>query len=121
MDWNTILEIDKKEIDSSFNNFLLTFNHLLQEHVPLKKVSNKEIKILKKPWINTKILKFIDKICIYIDIYIYRRYIRTKHVAKKEKLFELFMTYRNSLNKITKLSKANYYSEFFEKKSEKTE
>ena len=114
-DWNTILEIDKKEIDSSFNNFLLTFNRLLQEHVPLKKVSNKEIKILKKPWINTRILKFIDKIYIYI----YIRYIRTKHVAKKEKLFELFMTYRNSLNKITKLSKANYYSEFFEKNKKK--
>ena len=32
----------------------------------------------------------------------------------KKGLFELFKTYRNSLNKITKLSKANYYSEFFE-------
>ena len=30
MDWNKILEIDKKEIDASFNNFLLTFNNLLQ-------------------------------------------------------------------------------------------
>ena len=61
MNWNTILEIDKKEIDTSFNNFLLTFNNLLQQHATLKKLPNKEIKTFKKPWITTGILKSIDK------------------------------------------------------------
>ena len=61
MDWNTILEIDKEEIDTSFNNSRLTFNNLLQQHAPLKKLSNKEIQTLKKPWITTGILKSIDK------------------------------------------------------------
>ena len=31
----------------------------------------------------------------------------------------LFKTYRNNLNKITKLSKANYYSEFFKENKKK--
>ena len=67
MDWNTILEIDE-EIDTSFNNSLLTFNNLLQQHAPLKKLSSKEIQTLKKPWITTGILKSIDK-KIYIYMY----------------------------------------------------
>ena len=36
-DWNTIFETDKKEIDTSFNNF----NNLLQQHASLKELSNR--------------------------------------------------------------------------------
>ena len=47
--WNTILEIDKKEIDTSFNNVLLTFNHLLQQsrNHPLENSQIKKLKHLK--------------------------------------------------------------------------
>ena len=110
--WNTILEIDKKEIDTSFNNVLLPFNHLLQQYA-LRKLSNKAIRTFKRLRITTGILKSIDK-----KNKTHRKYIRTKKAAKKEELFELFKTYRNSLNKITKLSKANYYSKFFEEMKE---
>ena len=41
MDWSTIPGIHK-------NNFLLIFTHLLQQHAPLEKNSNKEIQTLKK-------------------------------------------------------------------------
>ena len=60
------------------------------------------------------ILKSIDKknkIC--------RKCIRTKNATKKEKLYELFKSYRNSLNTITKLSKANNYYEFFQENKRK--
>ena len=36
-DWIIILEADKKDIDISFNKFILRFNNLLQQHAPLKK------------------------------------------------------------------------------------
>ena len=36
INWNAKLEIDKKDIDTSFNNFFLTFNILLQQHAPIK-------------------------------------------------------------------------------------
>ena len=80
----------------------------------LKILPNKEIKIIKKAWITTGVLKFINK-----KNKTYRKYIKTKNAAKNGKLFELFKTYINSLNKITKLSKANYYSEFFEENKKK--
>ena len=35
----------------SFNKFLLTFNNYLQQHTPLKTLSNKDYKTMKKPWI----------------------------------------------------------------------
>ena len=34
----TVLEADKKDIDISFNKFLLKFNNLLQQNAPLKKL-----------------------------------------------------------------------------------
>ena len=48
------------------------------------------------------------------------KYIKTKNAGKKEELLELFKIYKNSLNKITKLSKGNYYGEFFEENKKKT-
>ena len=59
-DWNATLEIDKKDIDLSFSKFLSNFNNLLLQYAPLKKLSNKEIKTLRKPWITTGILKSIS-------------------------------------------------------------
>ena len=43
-DWDAIIETDKKEIDISLNNFLLTFNNLLQQHTPLKNFQIKKLK-----------------------------------------------------------------------------
>ena len=94
INWNAILEIDKKDIDTSFNNFFLTFNSLLQQHAPIKKLSNKEIKTLRKPWITSGILKSINK-----KNKIDRKSARTKNVVKKEELHELYKTYKNYLKK----------------------
>ena len=40
-------------------------------------------------------------------------------LPKKKELFKLFKTSTPSLNKIAKLSKANYYSNFFEENKKK--
>ena len=44
---------------------------------------------------------------------------QNKKCYQKEKLYELFKTYGNSLSKITKLSKVNYYYQFFEENKRK--
>ena len=62
----------------SFKKFLLRFNNLLQQYTPLKKLLNKVIKTMKKPWISKIILKSIDK-----KNKIYRKCIRTKSATKK--------------------------------------
>ena len=64
---------------------------------------------MKKPWITKGILKSIEK-----KNRIFRKCIRTKKATKKEELHNLFKSYRNSLNKIARLSKANHYKNYFE-------
>ena len=64
---------------------------------------------MKKPWITKWILKSIVKKNL-----IYRKCIRTKNATKEEELHNLFKSYRNSCNKIARLSKANHYKNFFE-------
>ena len=73
-----------------------------------KNVSNKDITTTTKNLDLKKLIKSIDK-----GDKIYSKYSRTKNATKKEKLCGLFKTYRNSLKKITNLSKANYYCELF--------
>ena len=41
--------------------FFKTFHNLLQKHAPIKKVSNKDKKTMKKTWITKGILKSIEK------------------------------------------------------------
>ena len=64
---------------------------------------------MKRPWITKGILKSNEKKNRF-----YRKCIRTKNAAKKEELQNLFKSYRNFLNKIARLSKANHYKNFFE-------
>ena len=48
-EWNTHVEAVKKDINISFDQFLLKFNNLSQQDAPLKQLSNKDIKRMKKP------------------------------------------------------------------------
>ena len=109
IDWKSVLEINKKDVDFSFSKFFETFNNLLQKHAPIKKLSNKDKKTMKKTWITKGILKSIEK-----KNRIYRKCIRTRNATKKEKLHNLFKSYRNYFNKIARLSKANHYKTFSE-------
>ena len=60
IDWKSAFEINKKD-------------------APIKKLSNKDKKTMKKPWITKGILKSIEK-----KNRIYRKCIRTKNATKKE-------------------------------------
>ena len=83
------------------------------QYAPLKKLSNKEIKTLRKPW--TGILKSIAK-----KNKINRKCNRTKNPIKKEELHQLYKTYKNSITKLARLSKANY-CKYFEDNKKKTD
>ena len=61
INWKSVLGINKKDVDFSFSKFFETFNSLLQKHAPIKKLSNKDKKTMKKPWITKGILKSIEK------------------------------------------------------------
>ena len=90
-------------------NFLKLLISSYKSRSNKKKISNKDKKTMKKPWITNRILKSIEK-----KNRIYRKCIRTKNSTKREEFHNLFKSYRNFLNKIARLSKANYYKTFSE-------
>ena len=47
-DWNLILNVEKNDVNHSFDNFLFNMNGLLDKHAPFKKVSKYQFKLRTK-------------------------------------------------------------------------
>ena len=54
IDWDTILEVNKNNVNVSLQIFLAKINELLDKYMPLRKISKKECKRRFKPWITNK-------------------------------------------------------------------
>ena len=78
MDSGTILNVEKNDINHSFDNFLMNMNRLLDKHAPFKKVSKYQLKLKTKPWITAAIHK-----SILIKNYLFKKYIKMKDPVKK--------------------------------------
>ena len=50
-DWDLILNVEKNDVNHSFDNFLLNINGMLDKHAPVKKVSKYQLKLKTKPWV----------------------------------------------------------------------
>ena len=103
IDWNTTLQTNKNDPDFSFNQFYENINCIIDNHLPLKKVSKKELKQQFKPWITTGIRKAIkvwDKL--------FNKYINSKS-HNKELIHNEYKRYRNLIVSLTRLSEKNYY------------
>ena len=46
-------------IDNKFDYFHETLSNLVDKHVPSKKMTKKDIKLHSKPWMTSKIVRFI--------------------------------------------------------------
>ena len=89
--------------------FLDKITHLLDIHAPITKLSIKEKKELEKPWLTKRILQSIKQKNI-----IYRKFIKSKETTSKEAILQKFKYYKNLINKLTRINKANLYKSFFE-------
>ena len=106
--WDEILEL-KGNVDLSSENFLKTFDSIIDKHLPLRKLTIQEKKLSQKPWITTGILNSIKN-----RNRKYRKYQRAKDVTRKHDLHNEFKTYQNKLDKVLKSSKSIHYQKFFE-------
>ena len=61
INWKNTLNLEKNNVDLSFANFHNSVSGLLDRHVPLKKLTKKQIKTMSKPWITQGILTSIKK------------------------------------------------------------
>lgn len=88
----------RDDANKSFSSFYNKFNKIVNKHVPMRTISKRKTKQLSKPWI-TKGIRTSTKI--------------------KNKLFTSgnraqYILYRNKICRLTRLSKKQYYHEYFE-------
>ena len=96
-------------IDSLFK----AINELLDKHIPLKKMSKKQYKQQFKPWITSGICKSIS-----IRDKLLKQYINCKVNTYKTTIHINYKQYRNSIVKLIRQSKKNYYQKYFSENSQ---
>lgn len=101
--WNVYNHAD---INSKFNDFLWRIEGALDRHAPQKKLSNREIRKMSKPWINNYILKLIS----HRD----RLFRQKKENPLNNRIKCAYNLFRNRVTREIKKAKRQYYKSFFE-------
>ena len=97
VDWNVLLDKKPCDVDNLFSSFYNKFNKLINKHAPMKTISNRKAKQLSKPWITKG---------IRISIKVKNKLYASGDTAN-------YKIYRNKICTLTRLSKQQYYSKFF--------
>ena len=108
IDWEKILQTNPDNINDTLDAFLNTLNNLIDKHAPLKKPSKNEKKRKHSPWISNGIIKSLKK-----RDKLYKEFIICPDPDKKVRLQNEYKTYRNTIVTLCRLSKTNYYQNFF--------
>ena len=111
LSWDDINDVNLN-INNKFDKFYEKVHHTVIEHVPLKKVNKKQLKLRLKPWVNSHIQKLIkhrEKLL---------RKLRKSHSAATDELYKKF---RNRVVAENRKSKIQYYENYFQKKYGKYE
>ena len=112
INWKDKLNLNERNIDLSFDNFYKIINNLLDTHIPLKKLTKKQIKTMSKPWITQGLLTSIKK-----RDQIHKLFIKSKDLQEKLILEKQFKKYRNLIVHLCRRSKKNYFSGYFNQHS----
>ena len=108
INWEDALKLHSDDVSKSFKNIFSTIKSIIDRHASLKKMSLKEHKLKLKSWLTKGILTSVNN-----KNKAYRKYCRAKDQNRKRELHTLFKQYRNYLNNIIKVSKANHYHQYF--------
>ena len=108
-DWASILSLDQSDPDLSMNNQYNNNVYLLDEFAPYRKLTKKEYKLKSKLWVSNEILTKIHE----RDKLLYK-YSNAKDLNRKVNLLKEYEILRNTVTKMKRDSKFNYYKEYFE-------
>ena len=96
VDWVSELRLSRDDVNLSSELFLRKVKKLINFWTPLQKVSNKQKKLLNKPWLTSGILKSIET-----KNRLHKRIYRAKEPLHKEELAIKVTNYRNIILKLT--------------------
>ena len=108
VNWNDVHD-PRMNTNQKFKNFYDKLDKLLDEMAPVKKLSKKEQGLSQRPWISHGILTSMNK-----RDQIYRDLSNEKDLLKKEELTVLYKRYRNEVVNLIRISKKDYFSNYFE-------
>lgn len=111
INWEHILETNKKDPDFSLNQFLNKTNKILDKHAPFEKISQRKVKKKTLPWITKGI-----KASIRVRNKLQKQHLAAKSKAKKDKIYKTFQAYRTKIISLIRKSKKKYYEDFFKEK-----
>ena len=100
INWENTLELNKQNVNTSFDNFYNSINNLLDKYAPLKKLTKKQIRTMSKPWISQGILTSIKK-----RDHLFKLFIKSKNPIEKSTLEKQYKQYRNLIVCLCRRSK----------------
>ena len=103
VNWQFLIP-ESTDIDNMFQTFYSNLEQIVDKHVPLKKVSKKELKLKNKPWITKAIRKSIQ-----IKNSLLKKYLKNK----SNDIYLKYKKYRNKLKHLINISKKRYYNDYF--------
>ena len=107
VNWETIFPHDC-DVNIIFDRFYSTIADIIDKHVPVKKLSKKQIKFYSKPWITPGI-----KTSIKTKNKLFKKYLNNKSPDYSHN----YKLYRNKLTNLLRVSKEKYFNSYFIKHS----
>ena len=106
IDW--VKTLAGTSVEEAFSIFCTTVDDILNVMAPTKLLSRKEIGIVASPWLTKGILKSMDT-----RDNLYKSFVTEVRPDTKEYLHKQYKSYRNLLLTLQRVSKKNYYAEYF--------
>ena len=100
IDWSNKLELNKNNPDLSFQQYYQTINELVDKYIPLTKMTNKEVRLQSKPWIDNQILNRINE-----RDRLYNKFLKSKNENVKKEYERRYKEARNNVTTELNLSK----------------
>ena len=92
------------DVNQSMNNILKALTKITDKHAPLKKISNSQKRLLKKPWISK---------CLLVSIKKRHELFKSHFLSKDPEKIKQYKIYNNKLNKVKEKAKKNYFTAKF--------
>lgn len=108
IDWDEVLEAYRGDAHLTTKNFVDRFEILLDQHMPWRKITQKEFKKRIKPWINDEIIELIDK-----KYETFKKYMQCKDEERRKTLHEEYKQLKNAVTDITRKREKEHYDNYF--------
>ena len=105
--------LNAQDTDTAYNIFHNKYRTLLDKHAPLRKLTKKELKRKEKPWITQGLIKSISK---KRSLFVKFKKLKFKN-SNTEEVFRLYKHYNDTINKLKRKCKRDYYQNYFTKNS----